>query len=126
MTNQNQDRRPLTTPAPRPSANPPTAAATRSEMIHQPSHQTAPAGTTRATDRAAARASGGAETNGSTNGSVAPLPPPIMATKEHKRFIEFADAIRKSRFVGLCFGAPGVGKTRSVRDYSNWDQLART
>lgn len=64
-----------------------------------------------------------AGTSGSTNGS-APLPPPIMATKEHKRFVEFADAIRKSRFVGLCFGAPGVGKTRSARDYSNWDQLA--
>ncbi|MCW2940845.1 MAG: ATP-binding protein [Actinomycetia bacterium] len=53
-----------------------------------------------------------------------PAVSPIMITKEHKRFIEFADAVRRERYVGLCFGAPGVGKTRSARTYSNWDQLA--
>ncbi|WP_234334642.1 AAA family ATPase [Streptomyces sp. NRRL B-1347] len=52
------------------------------------------------------------------------IPAPIMATKEHRRFLEFADAVRRKRYVGLCFGAPGVGKTESARAYTKWDQLA--
>ncbi|MFE3557298.1 hypothetical protein ACFXKW_20885 [Streptomyces sp. NPDC059193] len=52
------------------------------------------------------------------------LPAPVMATKEHRRFLEFADAVRRKRYVGLCFGAPGVGKTESARAYTRWDQLA--
>lgn len=53
-----------------------------------------------------------------------PVTIPIVITKEHRLFIEFADAVRRERYVGLCFGAPGVGKTQSARYYSQWDQLA--
>ena len=49
----------------------------------------------------------------------------FIQTKEYKRFAEFCRACMEEKYIGICYGKPGIGKTLSARYYSKWDMYLR-
>lgn len=47
----------------------------------------------------------------------------FIETKEYKRFVEFCEACIRYKYIGICYGLPGVGKTLSSRYFSKWDYV---
>ncbi len=49
-----------------------------------------------------------------SSGTATNEPASFAETLEPSRFIEFCEACKQYRYIGLCFGAPGIGKTLSA------------
>lgn len=44
-------------------------------------------------------------------------------TKPYRLFSEFCESCRHYRYIGLCHGVPGAGKTRSAQEYACWKHI---
>ena len=50
-------------------------------------------------------------------------PAKFIETRQHLRFVEFANFCRTNRFLGVCTGKPGVGKEASAQVYAQWTSI---
>lgn len=52
-------------------------------------------------------------------------PTTFIATKEHRRFTEFANAVRRQRTIGVCYGQAGIGKPYRLNVMPTGDRKPR-
>jgi hypothetical protein len=50
-------------------------------------------------------------------------PSHFLSTNHYRRFVEFGEYCRDKKYIGLCYGKPGVGKTESARQFANWNLI---
>ena len=50
----------------------------------------------------------------------------FIETKEYHKFVEFCDSCAKYKYIGICHGLPGVGKTVAAKNYSKWEIISPT
>ncbi len=48
----------------------------------------------------------------------------FILTKEYKKFEEFCNSCKDYRYIGLCYGIPGIGKTLSAIKYAYWNDTS--
>ncbi len=49
----------------------------------------------------------------------------FINTKQYKQFAEFCKACHRDRYIGLCYGPAGAGKTEAAKHYSNWHNVIK-
>lgn len=47
----------------------------------------------------------------------------FIITKEYKRFVQFCNACKKEKYIGLCYGDAGVGKSMSAKYFAEWTKI---
>lgn len=45
----------------------------------------------------------------------------FLETVEYRRFVQVCEATRRYRYISVCVGASGVGKTKAAQRYAQWD-----
>ena len=49
----------------------------------------------------------------------------FINTKQHKQFTEFCKACNRDKYIGLCYGSAGAGKTESAKHYTKFYKLEK-
>lgn len=49
----------------------------------------------------------------------------FIKTKQYKQFEEFCRACHREKYIGLCYGPAGAGKTESAYYYTNWKKIEK-
>lgn len=49
----------------------------------------------------------------------------FIKTRQYKQFEEFCRACHREKYIGLCYGPAGAGKTESAYHYTNWKKIEK-